>query len=152
MTTAGGELVDVTGALIVEIRDYLAAEGASDLTSRGQAAIAVGDAVYGDSKGEDRGAPYVILRRIGPSRRAPRAPFARFRYSATAVGRDPGEATRVLGLVSDALSGRGPRRRSAGVAIYLSTEELGGQASLDPDTSEPVEVAIFFVSVPLAQA
>lgn len=151
----GGEwqMIDPTGALVVELRDYFDAVGALEGSSRrGLAATAIGDAVYGDRKGADRVAPYVILRRLGPALRKPRAPFARFRYSATCVGTTEAEASTVWGLVSDWLSARGPRRRSGGVAIYLSTEELGAQASLDPDTSEPIEVGIYFVSVPLAQA
>lgn len=146
-------MIDPTGSLIVELRDYFAAVAIAEPTSRrGLAAIALGTAVYGDVKGEDREAPYVVLRRAGPARRAPRAPFTRFRYSAACYGADETQATTVYGLVSDALATFGPRRRSAGVAIYLSTEELGGLASLDPDTSEPLETVIFFVSVPLAQA
>lgn len=148
-----GVMIDPTGSLIVETREYFATVAVAEPTSRrGLAAIAVGAGVYGEAKDEDRAAPYVLLRRLGPGRRLPRAPFARFRYSALAVGRTETEATDVAGLVSDALSTRGPRRRSAGVAIYLSTEELGAQASLDPDTQEPTETVIFLVSAPLAQA
>lgn len=147
-----GEMVDPTGALIVELRDKMDAIAASEPTSRrGKAAIRVGDKIFGDEKGADAVAPYVILRRLGPARRLPRAPFVRFRYSASCYGADAAEATTVWGLVSDGLS-RGPRRRSPGVAIYLSVEELGGQASTDPDTAEPLETGIYFVSVPLAQA
>jgi hypothetical protein len=147
------QMVDPTGAMIVELRDYMASVATAEPTSRrGLAAIAVGDAVYGDTKAEDRLAPYVILRRAGPARRQPRAPVVRFRYQADCYGSTEAEATTVWGLVSDWLSARGPRRRSPGVAIYLSIEELGGQARLDPDTEEPLETGFYFVSVPLAQA
>lgn len=147
------QMVDPTGALIVETRQSIAAVAAAEPTTRrGLAAIAVGDAVYGDVKGADRSAPYVVFVRLGPARRMPRAPVVRFRYAARCYGTDEAQATTVYGLVSDALATKGPRRRSAGVAIYLSTEELGGQATIDPDSSEPLETVIFFVSVPLAQA
>lgn len=147
------QMVDPTGAMIVELRDYIDAVKAAEPTSRrGLAATAIDDAIYGDTKGEDRSAPYVILRRLGPARRLPRAPLVRFRYAALCYGADEAQASTVYGLVSDWLSGRGPRRRSPGVAIYLSTEELGAQATIDPDTSEPLETAIYFVTVPLAQA
>jgi hypothetical protein len=148
-----GQMIDPTGAMIVELRDHMAAVGAAEPTSRrGLAAIAVGDAIYGDQKAANRSAPYVVLIRLGPARRMPRAPVVRFRYSARCVGVDEAQASTIYGLVSDWLSARGPRRRSAGVAIYLSTEELGAQATIDPDTSEPLETAIYFVTVPLAQA
>lgn len=78
--------------------------------------------------------------------------MARFRFASLAYGRSYTEASTVAGLVSDCWTTRGPRRRSAGVAIYLSTEEIGGQASQDPDTAEPFETGIYIVSVPLAQA
>lgn len=147
------QMVDPTGALIVELRDFMDAVALAEPGSRrGLAAIAVGDAIYGDRKAEDRSAPYVILRRLGPGRRLPRAPFVRFRYSAACYGADEAQATTVWGLVSDALSARGPRRRSAGVAIYLSIEELGAQATVDPDTAEPLETGIYIISVPLADA
>lgn len=147
------EMIDPEGMLIVELRTYLATVAAADPTGRrGLAAAAVGSKVYGDEKGTDAVAPYVILRRVGPSRRMPRAPLARFRFASLAFGRDYREASTVAGLVSDCWTTKGPRRRSAGVAIYLSTEELGGQASQDPDTAEPFETGIYIVSVPLAQA
>lgn len=152
-----GLAVDPTGALVVELRAYMTAVATAEPTTRrGLAAIAVGSAVYGDEAGEDRAAPYIILRRLGPARRMSRAPVIRFRYSASCYGprtsAGPAMASTVWGLVSDWLSGRGPRRRSPGVAIYLSIEELGAQASVDPDSEEPLETGIYFVSVPLAQA
>jgi hypothetical protein len=148
-----GEMIDVEGMLVVELRTYLASVAAADPTGkRGLAAAAVGSKVFGDEKGKDAVAPYVILRRSGPARRMPRAPLARFRFASLAYGRSYTEASTVAGLVSDCWATKGPRRRSAGVAIYLSTEEVGGQASEDPDTSEPFETGIYIVSVPLAQA
>jgi hypothetical protein len=152
-STQLGQMIDPTGMLIVRIRDYVDAVAAAEPTTRrGKAAIALNDAIYGDRKAANRVAPYVILRRLGPSRRQGRSPIARFRYSADAFGRDESEATDLYGLVSDALHGFGPSRRSPGVALYGVTEELGAQATIDPDTGEPRETAIFFVSVPLAQA
>lgn len=151
--TETGEMVDVEGMLVVELRTYLASVAAADPAGRrGLAAAAVGTKVFGDEKGTNAVAPYVIVRRIGPSRRLPRAPFARFRFASLAYGRSYVEASTVAGLVSDAWSAQGPRRRTEGVAIFLSIEEIGGQASEDPDTAEPFETGIYIVSVPLAQA
>ena len=151
MTT--GEMVDVEGMLIVELRTFLAGVAAADPTGkRGLAAAAVGEKIFGDEKGADAVAPYVMLARIGPSRRLPRAPMARFRFAARSYGRSYAEASTVAGLVSDCWATKGPRRRTAGVAIYLSTEEIGGQASGDPDTTEPFETGIYIFSIPLAQA
>lgn len=96
--------------------------------------------------------PWVHIRRLGPIRRLPRAPFASGRVSVDTYGKDAQQATALYNAISDVFSGRGPRKSAGGVAIYLSIEEVGGQAVLDPETDQPVERSIYVYSAPLAQA
>lgn len=139
--TALGEIFDVTGKLIVEIR------------SDARVAAIVGNRVGGrDASAGWSGQAYVLITRIGPIRRPGRAPFFRGRVSIDTFGRTEREAADLYGAVSDVLHARGPRRSAGGVALYLSIEEVGGQTVLDPDNRQPVERSIYTYSAPLAQA
>ena len=140
-TNPYGDQVDPTGRIIVELRS-----DPEILAELGSAAK-----VYGGTSGDDAAAPYLIVRRLGPARRSPRAPFTRFRIAVSAFGATEAQASKLIGLVSDVLASRGPRRSPAGLAIYLSTEEVGAQSgALDPDTAEPSETAIYNVHAPHA--
>jgi hypothetical protein len=144
-----GKMVSVLGKIIVELRSDPAV----------MAILGVGNERYvvgadaPDDVGGDPGTwkPYVLVRRLGPIRRLPRAPVARGRVSVDTFGKTAQQATELYGAVSDVLSARGPRRSAGGVAIYLSIEEVGGQAVLDPDTDQPVERSIYSYTAPLAQ-
>ena len=137
----GDEMVDVTGKVIVELRSNAAVF-----------AIA-GNRVGGRTSSAGwSGNAYVLVERIGPIRRFPRASFFRGRLSVTAFGRTDQEAAALYGAISDVLAGRGPRQSAGGVALYRSEEEVGGQAVLDPDNDQPAERSIYIYSAPLAQA
>jgi hypothetical protein len=143
-----GSMVSVLGRMIVEARS-----SAAVLAIIGEAKYVVGGDPPDDVGGDPATwKPYVQIRRLGPIRRAPRAPIMSGRVSVDTYGRTAKEATDLYNAISDVFSGRGPRRSPAGVAIYLSTEEIGGQAVLDPDTAQPVERSIYVYAAPLAQA
>jgi len=143
-----GKMVDVLGRLIVEAR--------SDATVLAILARVAGTpaerVVGGHAPDFVVGGPYVLMRRLGPIRRKPRAPLISGRIQMDTYGRTEQEATELYNAISDVFSGRGPRRSPAGVALYLTIEEVGGQALLDPDTDQPVERSIIVYSAPLAQA
>ncbi len=143
-----GRMVSIVGKVIVDLREDAAV-----------AAIA-GNRVYGRTPPEGDPAyeaPYVLVRRLGPIRRFPRAAYYTGRLLIDCVGRADvptgvAEATTLYGAVSDALHAKGYRQSAGGVALFSSYEELGGQAIEDPDTREPVERSIYIYSAPTAEA
>lgn len=143
-----GQMVDPTGKIVVELR--------TDARILALVGTVPGDAtkvqVFGGEAHKDASGAYIIVRRLGPMTRSKRAPFVRQRIIVDAYGRTPAEAAKLAGYISDALATRGPRTSPAGVALYLSIEDVGPQASLDPDTDEPVERTIYSYSAALAQA
>lgn len=147
-------MVSVLGKMIVEARSdatVLAILGRVSITGHSAAELVVG----GDPPEflpPRPGSPFVQIRRLGPIRRLPRAPYISGRVQIDTYGRTAQEATELYNAISDVFSGVGPRRSPAGVAIYLSIEEIGGQATLDPDTDQPVERSIYVYAAPLAQA
>lgn len=137
-------MYSVLGKIIVELRSNAAV-----------AAIA-GTRIYGKPPPDDL-APYVLVRRLGPIRRFPRAPYYTGRLLVDCVGRadvatGAKEATDLYNAVSTALHGKGWRQSPAGVTVASTYEELGGQAIDDPDTRQPVERSIYIYSAPTAQA
>lgn len=141
-------MLSVLGRLIVEARS-----DATVLAILGRVAGTPAERVVGGEAPDSiTGGPFVLLRRLGPIRRKPRAPFMSGRIQVDTYGRTATEATELYNAISDVFSGRGPRRSPAGVALYLTIEEVGGQAVLDPDTDQPVERSIIVYSAPLAQA
>jgi hypothetical protein len=143
-----GQMLDPTGRIIVELR--------SDPEILALVGTVPGDAtkvqVFGGEAHKDAAGAYVVVRRLGPMRRYRRAPVGRFRIVIDAYGRTWQEASKLSGLISDVLATQGPRTSPAGMALYLSVEEVGPQAQLDPDTDEPVERTIYSYSAALAQA
>lgn len=137
---AVGKMVSILGRVIVELRSDAAVSAI------------VGDRVVGgDAPDVSEGLAFVQVRRLGPERRKPRAPVTAGRLSVDCYGRTYQEATNLYAAVSDALSAKGPRKSPAGVALYLTVEEVGGQSTIDPDSKQPVERAIYGYSAPLAQ-
>ena len=143
-----GVMTSILGKIIVELRSDAAV-----------AAIA-GARVFGRTPPEGEPgyvAPYVLVRRLGPIRRFPRAPYYTGRLLVDCVGRagvatGPQEATNLYNAVSTALHAKGYRQSAGGVTVASSYEELGGQAIEDPDTREPVERSIYIYSAPTAEA
>lgn len=143
-----GEMTSVLGKFIVDIRSNTAVHAL------------VGDRVYGRTPPEGEPAyqaPYVLVRRLGPIRRFPRAPYYTGRLLVDCVGRadvatGTKEATDLYNAVSTALHAKGWRQSPAGATVASSYEELGGQAIEDPDTRQPVERSIYIYSAPTAQA
>lgn len=138
-----GKMISVLGKMIVEART-----DATVLSIIGSPAMVTG----ADAPDDATGRPFVLLRRLGPIRRFPRAPMMTGRISVDCYGRTPAEATNLYNAVSNVFSARGPRKSAGGVALYLTIEEVGGMAGLDPDTDQPVERSIYSYSAPLAQA
>jgi hypothetical protein len=147
-----GEMTDVLGKLIVEVRE---SAGMVALASElgGTFAGVFGAAARADVTDQSA---FVLLQRYGPISRFPRAPYYTGRilvdcYGPAAVG-GPQIATRLYRAVSDALHAKGYRQSAGGVAVSASYEDLGGQALEDPDTRQPVERSIYIYSAPTAQA
>lgn len=139
-----GVMTSILGKIIVELRSDSAVH-----------AIA-GDRVYGKPPPTDA-APYVLVRRLGPIRRFPRAPYYTGRLLIDCVGRadvatGAQEATNLYNAVSTALHAKGYRKSPGGVTVASTYEELGGQAIDDPDTRQPVERSIYIYSAPTAEA
>jgi len=125
--------VDPIGRLISELR-----------ADAGVSAI-VGVKVWGAELPDNVSAdprPYVLVHRLIATRMK-RAPVQAVRVSAQCVAKTPRLAAQLYGAVSDALHIKGPRGISGGVGIYLSSEEMGGQPSTDPQTGWPYETALY---------
>ena len=136
---AVGKMVSIIGRVIVELRSDVAV------------AAIVGDRVVsGDAPDVGDDVAFVLVRYL-ETRRLPRAPLGSGRLSVDSYGRTYQEATNLGNAVSDALSAKGPRTSPAGVALYLTVEEIGGQLAIDPDSKQPVVRAIYDYSAPLAQ-
>lgn len=125
---------DALGPMVVEVRAHLLANG--------------GDLAHAPVRGGERGPndapPYVLIRH----QRQLRARRGLRRLDAAleclVYGRSPLEASRLMGLVSDAIhGGDGTPRTTSGTGIYSSDEETGSQANRDRDTDWPYELAVF---------
>jgi hypothetical protein len=131
-------MIDPLGKVVTEVRTALAADGGTwPVTVRGGGRYEGEAATSGDTP------PLVIIRRLSNSRAIPGT--ARYRLGVTSYGTTRPEAAELYGRVSDALHLIGPRLNLAGVAIYISREEVGAQAGEDPDTQWPSETAIVIV-------
>ena len=130
-------MIDPLGKVVTEVRDALAADGGDPATVRG------GGRFEGDATTSGDVPPLVIIRRLS----AVRSDYGtgRFRLAITSYGTTRPKAAELAGRVSDALHLVGPRLSLAGVAIYISREEVGAQAGEDPDTRWPSEAAIVIV-------
>jgi hypothetical protein len=142
-------MIDVTGRILTEIRDFPAVAA---LTNRirspepmGKTVDAAGAVIdEGDGRGAGKYVQFVVLTRLGHSR-LKRAPVQDVRilakcYAATAQG-----ATALAGAVSDAIHARGHRISASGVAIFGSFDDGGLGAEKDPDTGQPMESLIIQV-------
>lgn len=131
-------MIDPLGKVVTEVRTALAADGGEwPVTVRG------GGRAEGDATTSGDTPPLVIIRRLANSRAIPGA--QRLRLGITSYGTTRPKAAELYGRVSDALDRIGPRLNPAGVAIYISREEVGAQAGEDPDTRWPSETAIVIV-------
>lgn len=143
-----GEMTSILGKVIVELRSNAAVHAIAGDRVFGKEPPA-GDPAYQ--------APYIMVRRLGPIRRFPRAPYYTGRLLIDCVGRadvatGAQEATALYNAGSTALHAKGWRQSAAGATVASSYEELGGQAIEDPDTREPVERSIYIYSAPTAEA
>lgn len=132
-------MIDPVGKLITDLRadTGLAAEVGNKVWGGELPERFEGEALPPDPR------PFVLLSRLGVGRI--RAPQQRVRIAVRCVHKTERDAARLYGLVSDVLHNHGPRKSTAGVAIYRSNEEVGGQPDLDPITNWPSETAIYEV-------
>lgn len=131
-------MIDPLGKVVTEVRDALQADGGEwPVTVRG------GGRSEGDATTSGDTPPLVIIRRLAGTRAIPGA--LRLRLAITTYHNTRPLAAELYGRVSDALDRKGPRRNLAGVAIYISREEVGAQAGEDPDTRWPSESSIVIV-------
>jgi len=64
-------------------------------------------------------------------------PVQRARHVVRCFGRTPEEAAALYAACSDALHHRGPRVTGAGLGIYVTHDDTGGEEGEDPDTHQP---------------
>lgn len=134
-------MLDLTGALMLEIRDYLDAASITDRVRSPKPAPAPKNAAGevtgpGDAREAGHYVPFVVIvpLDVPPD---PRLPITDARYGLRCYGTDPRNAFAVYAGVVSALHGVGPRVKSSGLGIYQSFIE-GGTADEDPVTSQPV--------------
>lgn len=124
------------GFLLTTIRDY-------------PAVAAITPRVRGAELASDDGPPAVVLRRLGVTR-SPLGQTGRAGIQGVSIAVLCFAATfpavaALYGAVSDAVHEKGPRHDASGRLIYLSIEESGGGAVLDPDTRWPTETCVVSV-------
>lgn len=127
------------GALIIELRAAdLASKRVRGFDPHGGGEDDDGNVLPGDLRGPGEYQRVVVLSVLGYSRwRRGRMPLQRVRVGARCYGVTPQDASALYGELSDLIDNRGPRLSAAGVAIYQSLDEVGGQAEADPDTDQP---------------
>jgi hypothetical protein len=129
-------VIDPLGPTLTSIRDF-------------PAVAAITPRVRGAALKASDKPPAVVLRRLGDTRNpfgnGSRTGLQRVTLVALCYGLTPQQATDLRGAVSDAVHMRGPRTDAQGRLIYLSIDESGGGATLDPDTRWPFEEAVIDV-------
>jgi hypothetical protein len=125
---------DPLGTLISELRDA----NLAGKRVRSKPFIDSADPTNSDVQDAGHYRRFVILTVLGYSRwPRGRLPMQRVRVGARCYGATEQDAAALYGELSDLIDNRGPRLSAAGVAIYQSLDEVGGQAELDPDTDQP---------------
>lgn len=125
------------GKIVTDLRTALAADGGPAAAVRG------GRRFEGDNTQPGDAPPLVIVR--GNSRTKART-HARWRIVTQSYALDPRLAMELDDRVSAALAFLGPRHSVGGVAIYQSTEDVGGTPSEDPDTGWSVAISTYIVN------
>jgi hypothetical protein len=137
-------MVDPTGFLLTTIRDF---PTVAALTTR----VRGGEPAPGDALGAGSYQRFVVLAQLGRLREK-RVPVMEVRYVARCYGVDSPSAAVLAGAVSDAIHNRKARANAAGVLIWASFDDGGGDASRDPDTGQPmvpVIISITAATVPM---
>jgi hypothetical protein len=119
-------------------------------TIRGDSAVAaITTRIRGAELASDDAPPAVVLRRLGVTRdpfgRSPKAGLQQVTIAALCFGATPAQAAQLYGAVSDAIHMKGPRKDASNRLIYLSIDESGGEATLDPETRWPTETCVINV-------
>lgn len=129
-------MIDPLGFLLTTIRDF-------------PAVAAITTRVRGGELASNDVAPAVVLRRLGVTRspmgNTARAGLEGVTIAALCFGLTYQAAAQLYGAVSDAVHMKGPRKDASGRQIFLSVEESGGEATLDPDTRWITETCVINV-------
>ena len=126
---------DPTGTIVAELRTAGLASGR----------VAAGEAPPAWAQGPGHYQRFVVLTRL-VTNRVKRAPVQVVRLGFRCYGVTWQDAAALYGELSDALHLAGPRIGGTGVGVYLTTDDQGGSAQKDPDTSQPYEdgvIALF---------
>jgi hypothetical protein len=119
------------------------------------AVAAITPRVRGADLAEGDAAPAVVVRRLGVTRsplgRTSRLGLEGVTLVAICFGTSPQQAAQLFGAVSDAVHNKRARIDAQGRLIFLTVNESGGDATLDPDTRWPREDAVINV-IAAAQA
>jgi hypothetical protein len=131
-------VIDLTGKLLIELRDDVAVDAIVDGRVRGFEPEP-GDSAWAlDNKGNRTYArAFVVIVALG-SPRDRRVPIQRPRFAVRCYGRTSQEAMALYGACSSAIHDKGPRVHTNGAGIYASSDETGGDAEKDPDTQQPL--------------
>lgn len=121
------------GALIIELRD----------ANLAQKRVRADKPAKGDAQGPASWRRFVVLTALGYTRwRKGRLPLQRVRVGVRCYAATEQDAADLYGELSDLLDNRGPRLSAAGVAIYQSLDEVGGEVERDPDTDQPYATGV----------
>lgn len=133
-------MIDPTGALIVEIRDYL---DDNSITDRVRGFEPAGSDIEdgGDQRGPGSYVRFVVVVGLDVPPDID-LPITDARYAVRCYGTTPHDAFLVYAGVVAAIHRIGPRVKTNGLAIYQSFMESGGTPEKDPDTQQPLVVGI----------
>jgi hypothetical protein len=126
------------GKIVTEIRAGLQADGGT-----WPVAVRGGRRFEGDANATGDTIPLVIVRINSRSRN--RTADIRWRIVVASYDQDPRMVALLDARVSDILHNVGPRRVPAGVGVYHSIEDVGGQPGEDPDTGWSSMTSIYIV-------
>jgi hypothetical protein len=121
-------MIDPTGALIVELRDYLGDAGITDKVRGFEPAP-------GDATKPYQRFVVIVALDVPPDGRLP---ITDARYAFRCYGTSPQDAFAVYVGLCEAIHAIGPRVKTSGLGIYNSWVEVGGTAERDPDTKQPL--------------
>ena len=124
-------MLDPLGKVLIELRDDAGVSAIVSDRVRGY------EPAPGDAKAAGSYQAFVVISHLGTDREY-RAPVQRVRYSVRCYGRTSQEAEALYGACSDAIHHIGPRLHANGLGIYISHDDIGGTASADPVTQQPL--------------
>lgn len=122
-------MIDLTGKLLIELRDDLEVDAIVDGRVRGF------EPAPGDIQPKGSYKAFVVIVALDTVRMM-RSPVQRATFAIRCYGATPQGAMALYGACSDAIHNIGPRLHSD-TGIYISADTTGGTAEKDPDSQQP---------------